>query len=238
MTATGDVDRAIALALRSSRTTAVLGTLWCTLKKRFREAFHSGIVGRAAATTHERLPEAWANASISSHIAGRHSQMRESVPSASITALAGSLLLWIRASWIYRWLTAEPDPDVIVIDLRETLSVGPVIAAMDRTLRWFVPAAATAVVVRLTVYLATVARSRPIRLGSRCLGLVVAVGVTLLALTGGLNEITLGLALVLGALAIAGLPSRASFEDIQNHPVTRALVAALEPPEPPDSGAE
>jgi hypothetical protein len=32
---------------------------------------------------------------------------------------------------VWRWLTAEPDPDVIVIDLRETLTVGPVIAVLD-----------------------------------------------------------------------------------------------------------
>jgi hypothetical protein len=30
-------------------------------------------------------------------------------------------------SYIYRWLTTEPDPEVIVIDLRETWTVGPVL---------------------------------------------------------------------------------------------------------------
>ncbi|NHN60133.1 MULTISPECIES: hypothetical protein [Halorussus] len=39
---------------------------------------------------------------------------------------------WFRQSFIYRWLTTEPDPDVIVIDLRETYTVGPVIALLDR----------------------------------------------------------------------------------------------------------
>ena len=38
----------------------------------------------------------------------------------------------VRHSALYRWLTAEPDPDVIVIDLRETWTVGPVIAVVDR----------------------------------------------------------------------------------------------------------
>ncbi|MDS0221901.1 hypothetical protein NDI54_11130 [Haloarcula sp. S1AR25-5A] len=36
-----------------------------------------------------------------------------------------------KASWCYRWLTAEPEPDVIVIDLRETYTVGPFIAVLD-----------------------------------------------------------------------------------------------------------
>jgi len=34
-----------------------------------------------------------------------------------------------RGAW--QWLTADPDPDVIVIDLRETLTVGPVIVAIE-----------------------------------------------------------------------------------------------------------
>lgn len=46
---------------------------------------------------------------------------------------------WARASFLYRWSTKEPEPDVVVIDLRETLSVGPIIALLDRVLRWIVP---------------------------------------------------------------------------------------------------
>jgi hypothetical protein len=36
-------------------------------------------------------------------------------------------------------LTAEPEPDVVVIDLRETLAVGPVIRLLDRVLDLIVP---------------------------------------------------------------------------------------------------
>ncbi|WP_224333827.1 hypothetical protein [Haloprofundus halobius] len=35
-------------------------------------------------------------------------------------------------SYLYRWLTTEPDPEVIVIDLRETYTVGPFIRLLDR----------------------------------------------------------------------------------------------------------
>jgi len=38
----------------------------------------------------------------------------------------------IRNSFCYRWLTKEPDPDVVVIDLRETYTVGPIVALCDR----------------------------------------------------------------------------------------------------------
>lgn len=52
---------------------------------------------------------------------------------------------WLRSatshSFLYRWLTDEPDPDVTVIDLRETYSVGPVLALIDRLVTSSAPAA-------------------------------------------------------------------------------------------------
>ena len=54
---------------------------------------------------------------------------------ADASALANgirALARWTRQSFCYRWLTNEPDPDVIVIDLRETYTVGPIIAVLDR----------------------------------------------------------------------------------------------------------
>lgn len=38
---------------------------------------------------------------------------------------------YTRESYLYRWLTKEPDPEIIVIDLRETYTVGPIIAILD-----------------------------------------------------------------------------------------------------------
>jgi len=38
---------------------------------------------------------------------------------------------FVRESYCYRWITKEPDPDIIVIDLRETYTVGPFIALLD-----------------------------------------------------------------------------------------------------------
>jgi hypothetical protein len=45
----------------------------------------------------------------------------------------------IKRSWLYRWLTAEPEPDVIVIDLRETRTLGPFITLLDRFIAWLAP---------------------------------------------------------------------------------------------------
>ncbi|MFC7235560.1 hypothetical protein [Halosegnis marinus] len=45
----------------------------------------------------------------------------------------------VRNSYLYRWLTKEPEPEVIVIDLRETWTVGPIIALFDRLIEWLAP---------------------------------------------------------------------------------------------------
>jgi hypothetical protein len=50
----------------------------------------------------------------------------------ALVALFSLLVHWTRASFCYRWLTKEPEPDVVVIDLRETYTVGPLIALLDR----------------------------------------------------------------------------------------------------------
>jgi hypothetical protein len=39
-----------------------------------------------------------------------------------------------RGSYCYRWLTKEPEPEVIVIDLRETRTIGPVLAILGRVI--------------------------------------------------------------------------------------------------------
>jgi hypothetical protein len=50
----------------------------------------------------------------------------------STLSRSGSRVLEItETSWIYRWLTAEPEPEVVVIDLRETYTVGPFLAVLD-----------------------------------------------------------------------------------------------------------
>lgn len=45
----------------------------------------------------------------------------------------------VRGSTLYRWLTTEPEPDVVVIDLRETRTVGPVLALLDRIFDVVIP---------------------------------------------------------------------------------------------------
>lgn len=44
-----------------------------------------------------------------------------------------------RNSWIYQWLMTQPEPDVTVINLRETRTVGPFVRALDGFVRRAIP---------------------------------------------------------------------------------------------------
>jgi hypothetical protein len=56
---------------------------------------------------------------------------------------------WIESSLLYRWLTEEPDPEVIVIDLRTTRTVGAFITILDTIVATLAPYYPTAALKRL-----------------------------------------------------------------------------------------
>lgn len=139
----------------------------------------------------------------------------------------------IRASYLHRWLTAEPDPDVIVIDLRETWTVGPVIAILDWLFAQFEDAAEGSRIVALaaTGYERTLAA--PIRVGGLAT-LVAAALVGLLGIVSG-GRSALYVAAALLAVGTLGLFEDRSWAELRRTRPVELLVAALEPPAPPES---
>jgi len=133
-------------------------------------------------------------------------------------------------SFVYRWLTAEPDPEVIVIDLRNTVTVGPFVAILDRVVGWLDVAATSSSTAAVAQSLLSEFRAAPVRL----LGAVVALGSALALLVGvGLGVVGTVVTVVLAALALAGLfgtQVTASWADLVDSRVGTALMAAFEPP--------
>jgi len=78
----------------------------------------------------------------------------------------------IQNSFIYRWLTTPPDPDIIVIDLRETLIIAPFLTFLDRILAvlrpWFETSHLKHALNRLTILIAGLSDTR---LGQTLVGL-------------------------------------------------------------------
>ena len=142
----------------------------------------------------------------------------------------------VKSSWLYRWLTAEPEPDVIVIDLRETYTVGPFIRLVDllvvRAAEWadssqFVSG------VKVGVDRTTAA---PLRIGGAFLAIAAAVGL-IGALLSGEPSMPVGVGLV-GLLLAGALATRdeRSWTELRETRPVRLLAAAFEPPEPPEAG--
>jgi hypothetical protein len=141
--------------------------------------------------------------------------------------LGGTLKRWTRSSYCYRWLTKEPDPDVIVIDLRETYTVGPILAAMDQAGEFVAGTRAGQTGADWLQSAASAIEQRPIRLFS-IVALVALVTNTVVTLAlGGLGPTGLGIRLlVLGGLLL-GTRSSATAADLADS----WLWKLLEPPE-------
>lgn len=142
---------------------------------------------------------------------------------------------YVRASYCYRWLTAEPDPDVIVIDLRETYTVGPIIRLLEATGDGLVAGYAHSRIEPVGAAAAEAVRARPIRaLGG--VGLVCApFSAVAVALVGSLStSLLVGHLVALFLSAVALRSTHSLTELLESRPVT-LLAAALEPPEPPES---
>ncbi|MDY7082243.1 MAG: hypothetical protein SXQ77_07545 [Halobacteria archaeon] len=74
-----------------------------------------------------------------------------SVESSKTVSELRKLEFTLEDSWLYGWLTAEPEPEVVVIDLRDTLSVAPFLELLDRTVSVFVPARLSSFIYRTTL---------------------------------------------------------------------------------------
>ena len=140
----------------------------------------------------------------------------------------------VRNAWLYRWLTAEPDPDVIVIDLRETWTVGPILSVIDRGVSGLASKRDSSRSLKLLDQIHHHARARPLQLVGLGLGTVAfALAVTIaLSATASTPLIILTAVLAVVAVICSRLPW--SWETLQETRGYQALAAAFEPPEPPE----
>jgi hypothetical protein len=182
------------------------------------------LAGRSI-TANSRVLRAGARLSATIGNSGSHSR---------VYALGATVQHLVRSSWLYRWLTAEPEPDVIVIDLRETVTIGPWLRLLQRTLEWILPAAVSSALFRVTRRVYTVIVTRPVQMVSL---FVSAVVVTLLGLQARSPESSLvagGFLLAVALLALLGTRVTMTWADLRETRTYQALVALLEPPEPPE----
>lgn len=160
--------------------------------------------------------------------------VQRAVQSSRLGRLGRWLADAVRHSYLYRWLTAEPDPDVIVIDLRETWTVGPFIRLLDATIDRLAPAVKDSRVAGAVQKTTTITRQQPAVVAGLAL-LVAGVILGLASVAAGtLGTTRLALtAILLGGGALA-TRERRSWSDLRETRPVALLIAALEPPEPPE----
>lgn len=156
------------------------------------------------------------------------------LPSSTVAAVVSRGVQLARSSFIYRWLTSEPDPEVVVIDLRETYSVGPVIASVDRTIATITPGISSATVTQATRATVSQIRLRPVRYLSLVLLVAVVMNLGLTMVFGRLTQLAVLVHVVIGILALVGSRSNSSYDDLKETRLFNALARVFEPPEPPD----
>lgn len=137
-----------------------------------------------------------------------------------------------RQSFLYSWLTAEPDPEVIVIDLRETYTAGPIIAGLDRAIASVLPGMTSSTVTEAVRAGAAVIRQRPLRYLGGVGIFLVGLSLFATAFAGSATPLLVGSHVILSVLFALGIRSERTWDELVAHPVAQWLAAAFEPPEP------
>ncbi|MFC7213484.1 hypothetical protein ACFQO4_05230 [Saliphagus sp. GCM10025334] len=202
------------------------------------EAAGAGALGADDSTTDHNSRSFVARKTESSVAASHGRAIQRSVTragrSSRLVGAATVLARYVTSSAVYRWFTAEPEPEVIVIDLRETRTVGPIFAILDRVIAFVTASLTTSRVARTGRSIADRVSARPIRVLGVCLLSALISSFLLLTVT---DAITVPLAVVHGLLALvaaAGTRSNATLEDLRSSRAAALLSAILEPPEPPE----
>lgn len=141
-----------------------------------------------------------------------------------------------RHSFVYRWLTKEPDPEVVVIDLRETWTVGPVIRLGEEIARTGPARRVTATAAGVGRTVDHLGRRAPIRVASV---LVLLMTVPWLVLTwSGIGTVGRIVGLVVVGGSALGLRVDATWQDLAQSRVGDLLRSVFEPPPAPDERDE
>ncbi len=146
-----------------------------------------------------------------------------------VTGAGERLAAYIRGSFLYRWLTAEPDPGVIVIDLRETWTVGPFIVILN----WMFGATSRAAGGSRLITYANALWNRTLEAPIRMAGFT-ALFVAVLAVFSSLFLDQTAALLFAGGLVVGTLAlfETRSWAELRETRPVELLIAALEPPVP------
>lgn len=139
---------------------------------------------------------------------------------------------YVRTSFLYRWLTTEPDPEVIVIDLRDTWTVGPVLAVLEWIFTELDRARTNSRFGSLLDAMTQALKTRPVRaIGTVVAALGATLTVATLLTSGATTSVVIGLVVLLAGI-IATRDTR-DWQTLRETQLAEVLRRVLEPPAPP-----
>ncbi|XGI82711.1 hypothetical protein ACEU6E_05345 [Halorutilales archaeon Cl-col2-1] len=159
--------------------------------------------------------------------------VEKAVHGSKLSRIGRSTVEVSESSWLYRWLTAEPEPEVVVIDLRETLTVGSLIELVDRAVSFLVPAWVRSRVHATVSETYAYVRDETVRSISLVVLASVLVNTSVSLVLGDLTNTGFVLRFGVGSLSVLGVRSHVSWDEIAESKPAKLLIAVLEPPEPP-----
>ena len=148
-----------------------------------------------------------------------------------LAGLVGTVGQFTRASFGYRWLTSDREPEVVTIELADSTAVVYLEAALHGFVRRLVPAYHRSTVVDTVRGTSRRIRDVPIGLASAVL-LVAVFGDFVVTLASGAPTLFgVALRILFLCLLAAGTQVTMSWSEFARTPAGRLLVATLEPPE-------
>ena len=144
---------------------------------------------------------------------------------------------WTEVSRGYQWLTAEPEPDVIVIDLRDSLSVGPAIAFLDATLESLLPATGYSLLVQTVNRGIDSFWAAPVRVVSFVVLVATALFTAVASLLADGSVFTVIAGLGVAVIAALGTQVTMSWDELVETRTVQLLIAAFEPPPSPEQAS-
>lgn len=139
----------------------------------------------------------------------------------------------LQGSWLYRWLTAEPEPTVVVIDLRETWTVGPLLRVLDYLGRRVAGVWHGSKAERAFARFRIVTVRAPVAIASAVAAVLLVASLAVTLVDGG-SSVALASHLFLLAVAVLGLQERRSWAALRETWPVRLAATVFAPPEPPD----
>lgn len=203
-------------------------------------SFFRGLIGQTDRTQSE---EDQATIATNADSAGEGIEQRGLKTSSRAYRFAGRFQAFVMQSWLYKWLTAEPEPDLIVIDLRDTVIVGRVLSVLDQAVglidREVLTALPTAMVTRIGYRIRNRIEQRPVQIASAVFAVLMNIAL-FTSVTGGTSVLSIQTFSILSGLILAarGLVSPMSWNELAEtttYQVTSdVIIAAFEPPEHPE----